>query len=222
MKIRHTIYTMLLCLCAMAGNDCAAQEKYWIEDLLNENISFELDNIAPEDAHPDLIYLTVEENLAIPELTKKQQAKAREKQATEVARLKKVEGLEVETMRNGEVIHVTILSSLLFVPNETTLKYSCDTYLRALLPFLRIEDYYHVLVVVHSDNTGDEEYSFALTSDRSIAIIDWLEDNGGNVKYVIPYAAGNVEPRSNNNTIEGRNLNRRVEVFIIPAEAMFE
>lgn len=222
MNIKLKGVTALLCVIVAVGVECSAQQKYWIENLLNENFTVPEIETPIKEAHPDLIELTVEENLAIPVLTKKQQEQARKKQAPEVKRLKKIKGIEVETLRNNEVIHVTMLASQLFVPCETTLTPASNELLRALLPFLRFNDYYHMLVVVHSDNTGDEEYNFALTSDRSIAIVDWFEDNGGYVDYVIPYAAGGVEPREKNNTIEGRNRNRRVEFFIIPAEAMFK
>lgn len=222
MKIKHIISVALLFAAALTGVDSSAQEKYWIESLLDANLSVPDVQPVVEEAHPDLLDYTVEENLAIPVLNEKQQAKARKSQATEVNRLKKIKDIEVETLRNKEVIHITILASKLFVPNETTLTKESHKYLRELLPFLRLKDYYHMLIVVHSDNTGDEEYNFALTSDRSIAIIDWFEENGGYVDYIAPYAAGSVEPREKNNTIEGRNLNRRVEFYIIPAEAMFK
>lgn len=221
MNIKYIIRTALLFVAIAMGGECVAQQQYWIENLLNENLTVPEIEMPTKEPHPDLLELTVEENLAIPVLDEEQQALARKNQASEVNRLKKVKGIEVKTMRNKEVIHITILASELFVPNETTLTKTSEKYLNELLPFLRFNDYYHMLIVVHSDNTGDEEYCFALTSDRSIAIVDWFEDNGGYVDYVIPYAAGSVEPREKNNTIEGRNKNRRVEFFIIPAEAMF-
>lgn len=189
----------------------------WIDKLFKRN-----DKAQEIVEHPKLPELTVDENLAIPELDKKQKAKAVKLQAIEAERLKKSEGMSVELMRDNEVIHITIAASTLFAPNETTLLDSSDAILRSLLPCLRTPDYYHMLLVMHSDNTGNEEYNYALTTDRVSAIYDWFEINGGCVEYVVPYAAGSFEPIVANNTIAGRAKNRRLEIYLIPAEAMFK
>lgn len=189
----------------------------WIDKLFKRN-----DKAQEVVEHPKLPELTVDENLAIPELDKKQKAKAVKLQAIEAERLKKSEGMSVELMRDNEVIHITIAASTLFAPNETTLLDSSDAILRSLLPCLRTPDYYHMLLVMHSDNTGNEEYNYALTTDRVSAIYDWFEINGGCVEYVVPYAAGSFEPIVANNTIAGRAKNRRLEIYLIPAEAMFK
>ena len=189
----------------------------WIDKLFKRN-----DKAQEVVEHPKLPELTVDENLAIPELDKKQKAKAVKLQAIEAERLKKSGGMSVELMRDNEVIHITIAASTLFAPNETTLLDSSDAILRSLLPCLRTPDYYHMLLVMHSDNTGNEEYNYALTTDRVSAIYDWFEINGGCVEYVVPYAAGSFEPIVANNTIAGRAKNRRLEIYLIPAEAMFK
>lgn len=188
----------------------------WIDKLFKRN-----DKAQEVVEHPKLPELTVDENLAIPELDKKQKAKAVKLQAIEAERLKKSEGMSVELMRDNEVIHITIAASTLFAPNETTLLDSSDAILRSLLPCLRTPDYYHMLLVMHSDNTGNEEYNYAITTERVFAIYDWFESNGGCVEFVVPYAAGAFEPIKPNNTVAGRNANRRLEVYIIPAEQMF-
>lgn len=171
--------------------------------------------------HPDLPTLTVDENLLIPELDKKQKTQARKIQKLEAERLQKTDGLNVELIRDEEVIHVTIAASLLFAPNETALLGSSDPLLRAILPCMRVPDYYHILLVMHSDDTGNEEYNYNLTTERVSTVFDWFDNFGECVDYVVPYAAGSAEPLVPNNTVAGRATNRRLEIFIIPAEAMF-
>lgn len=175
-----------------------------------------------EAVHPDLSSLTVDENLLIPELTKKQKTQARKIQKNEAERLEKTNGLEVELLRDEEVIHITIPASLLFAPNETQLLGSSDPLLRAILPCMRIPDYYHILLIMHSDDTGNEEYNYNLTTERVSSIYDWFDNFGECVDYVVPYAAGSAEPIAPNNSVKGRHSNRRLEVYIIPAEAMFK
>ncbi len=172
--------------------------------------------------HSDLPSLTVDENLLIPELDKKQKIQARKIQKIEADRLRKTEGIEVEMLRDEEVIHVTIAASRLFAPNQTALLSSADPLLRAILPCMRVPDYYHILLVMHSDDTGNEEYNYNLTTERVSTIYDWFDNFGECVDYVVPYAAGSAEPLHPNNTVVGRHANRRLEIFIIPAEAMFK
>jgi len=216
MKIPHLMIALvaLSSVLPVWGNTTADS---WIDKLFKRN-----DKAQEVVEHPKLPELTVDENLAIPELDKKQKAKAVKLQAIEAERLKKSEGMSVELMRDNEVIHITIAASTLFAPNETPLLDSSAAILRSLLPCLRTPDYYHMLLVMHSDNTGNEEYNYALTTDRVSAIYDWFEINGGCVEYVVPYAAGSFEPIVANNTIAGRAKNRRLEIYLIPAEAMFK
>ncbi len=174
-----------------------------------------------EEEHYDIYALEVEENLAIPELSRREREVALKIQAAEAQRLAQVDGMEVELIRNNEVIHITIAASLLFAPNETTVLDSAEDMLHSLLPCLQVNDYYHILLIMHSDNTGNTEYLYKLTTDRVFAIYDWLEDHGAHTDFIVPYAAAGFEPIEENNSISGRAANRRLEIYLIPAEAMF-
>ena len=215
MNRRTTLIALLVTICSTTITQYAVGQERWIDKLFKKSST---ETTAEE--HPELPELTVDENLLIPELTDKQATQARKIQKREADRLQENK-LNVELIRDNEVIKVTIPSSQLFAPNTTKLLDSSDKVLRALLPCLRTPDYYHILLVMHSDNTGNEEYNYALTTERVFAIYDWFEGNGGCVEYVVPYAAGSFEPTKPNNTVTGRNANRRLEVYIIPAEAMF-
>ncbi|MBO7317391.1 MAG: OmpA family protein [Bacteroidales bacterium] len=218
MKKTKYIIAILAGIACMCMPITATAQSNWIEKLFGKKDATQ----TVVEQHPNLPELTVDENLLIPEIDKKKKQKVCKLQAAEVQRLSKTKGLQVELMRDDEVIHITIAASLLFAPNETTLLDSSDALLRSILPCLRVPDYYHVLLVMHSDNTGNESYNYALTTDRVSAIYDWLELNGGCVEYVVPYAAGCYEPIADNNTIVGRAQNRRLEIYLIPAEEMIK
>lgn len=172
--------------------------------------------------HPDLAALTIDENLEIPELSGKEANRVRSIQKTEANRLKATKGAKVEMLRDNEVIRVTIPASSLFAPNDTALHANADAVLRPLLQCLRTPDYYHVLLVMHSDNTGNDAYTYALTTRRVLAVFDWLDRNGAATDFVVPYAAGSHEPLAANNSTKNRSRNRRLEVYLIPAEAMLK
>ena len=52
-------------------------------------------------------------------------------------------------------------------------------------------------------------------------IRDWFEENGS-VDYVVPYALGETDPIVDNNSVESRKTNRRLEIFLIPEQTMLQ
>ena len=100
-----------------------------------------------------------------------------------------------------------------------------------LKPFLRMlknPGFYKMLLVMHSDNTGSSVYTLNLTRQRVNAIYDWFDENGS-VDYVVPYALGDTDPvvdENNNivenNSVENRKRNRRLEIFLVPEKTMLQ
>ena len=220
MKKKHLVITLiLLSFVCIPLSDAYADGgiKGWFTSLFKKNT-----DTNETDEHPDLTVLTIEENLEIPELSNKEAIRVRGIQKTEAERLKATKGFKIEMMRNNEVIRVTIPASSLFAPNDTSLHVNADAMLRPLLQCLRTPDYYHVLLVMHSDNTGNDAYTYELTTQRVLAVFDWLDRNGAITDFVVPYAAGSHEPLVPNNSVENRSKNRRLEIYLIPAEAMLK
>jgi outer membrane protein OmpA-like peptidoglycan-associated protein len=127
----------------------------------------------------------------------------------------------VEIMRDDEVIVITIPASQLFDPNDTVLNKLGEEQLKPFLRMLNNPGFYKLLLVMHSDNTGSSEYTLNLTRQRVNAIFDWFEENGS-VDYVVPYALGETDPIVDNNSVESRKTNRRLEIFLIPEQTMLQ
>lgn len=134
----------------------------------------------------------------------------------------KKNGCNIETMRSGEVIIITIPTDLLFLPNERTLIDDCDNLLSPILRYLKTPDFYRVLLVMHTDDTGSETYTDELSLDRVDAVFDWFETHNTNTTYLFPTASGASEPLfgTKNNTVKNRAKNRRLEIYLIPGEEM--
>ena len=95
---------------------------------------------------------------------------------------------------------------------------------KQLEPFLRMvknPGFYKLLLVMHSDNTGSPEYTLNLTRQRVNTIFDWFDENGS-VDYVVPYALGDTDPIVDNNSVENRKRNRRLELFLVPEKTMIQ
>lgn len=128
----------------------------------------------------------------------------------------------VETYRNKEVLLITIPASKLFEPNEIEVRKDAPHLLAPLKRYLKEPDMYRVLLVMHTDNTGSEKYREHITEERSTALFDWFVKEGCDTRYLFSYAYGDDMPLKENNSLENREQNRRLEVYLVPGKKMVE
>ena len=172
--------------------------------------------------HVDDIYeMSLDENPMTPEIKNDKQADRIQEFQYNMAVAFKQTNYDVEIMRDDEVIVITIPASQLFDPNDTVLNKLGEEQLKPFLRMLNNPGFYKLLLVMHSDNTGSSEYTLNLTRQRVNAIFDWFEENGS-VDYVVPYALGETDPIVDNNSVESRKTNRRLEIFLIPEQTMLQ
>ena len=180
-------------------------------------------SVLPVNAKDDVdIYdLTFDENWATPEIKNDKQADKIQEFQYDMAVAFKKSNYDVELMRNNEVVVVTIPASQLFEPNDTTLTSLGETLLKPFLRMIKNPGVYKMLLVMHSDDTGSSTYTYNLTRQRVNAIFDWFDENGS-VDYVVPYAMGETDPVVDNNSVENRKRNRRLEIYLIPEQTMIQ
>lgn len=66
----------------------------------------------------------------------------------------------------------------------------------------------------YTDNIGSEGDNLKLSEDRARAVFDYLADKGIHQKRMSFKGWGESNPLADNETEEGRKINRRVEVVI--------
>lgn len=128
----------------------------------------------------------------------------------------------IDAVRDHEVLVVTIPAKFLFGPNQTQLLESANKYLDPFKRYLKEPDMYRVLLVMHTDNTGSEKYREQLTIDRAEAVADWFEEQDLNTEFLFPYAMADDIPLVKNDSFSNRERNRRLEIYLVPGEAMVE
>lgn len=74
-------------------------------------------------------------------------------------------------------------------------------------------------IVGHTDNTGSTQHNQALSERRAQAVHDYFQQKGVVAQRLESYGQGEGAPRATNATAEGRQLNRRVEIYIEPIVA---
>lgn len=127
-------------------------------------------------------------------------------------------GCTVETFRNKEVLLVSIPAAKLFAPNDTSLRESASSLLAPIKRYLKEPDMYRVLMVMHTDNTGSEEYRETLTEERAAAVFNWFAGQNVDTTYLFPYAMSDDMPLVENNSMENRDKNRRLEIYLMPGK----
>lgn len=87
--------------------------------------------------------------------------------------------------------------------------------LRQLLEALQQNAGMRVTIEGHTDSDGTDAYNLDLSARRAKAVVDWLVKEGIAADRLVPAGKGEAEPVANNDTADGKSLNRRVEVKVI-------
>jgi len=122
--------------------------------------------------------------------------------------------------RVGEGIHITFDSGILFDVNSANLRTTAQGNLNDLVASLEDYEGTEVLVVGHTDSTGEDSYNQSLSERRADAARNYLVGGGLESDRVRALGRGEMEPLDTNDTDAGRQANRRVEIAIFASEEM--
>lgn len=129
---------------------------------------------------------------------------------------------KVETINNGEALKVTFDSGILFATNSSTLSDASKSALRNFATSLKANPDTYIKIVGHTDNTGKVDYNQILSEKRAKSVYDYLMMQGISSDRMSYEGKGIHQPVADNNTPEGRALNRRVEIVIMANEKMIQ
>ena len=166
-------------------------------------------------------------------------AEAVESQAVEKAVVKQEAVVApVEVVRGegtGVFATIAIPSASMFELGQVEIneagKAAIDEYRENLGP--EMTDAYMVLVVGHTDTSGEASYNDVVSLKRAQSVADYLVATGANEDRIRVIGRGSREPTASNETRDGRIQNRRVDVLVVaelraldtmlfPSVALFE
>jgi outer membrane protein OmpA-like peptidoglycan-associated protein len=133
-----------------------------------------------------------------------------DKQAEEMER--DLEGARIE--RVGEGIKITFASGILFDVDKSTVKPDAQENLTKLSVILNKYDDTDVLVEGHTDNTGSNDHNMDLSIRRAQSVANYLQSQNVMPTRLRTMGYGEDQPIADNETIDGRSQNRRVEIAI--------
>jgi outer membrane protein OmpA-like peptidoglycan-associated protein len=124
-----------------------------------------------------------------------------------------LQGAKIE--RVGEGIKITFDSGILFDVNKATLRDEAKKNLDKLAVILNKYPDTNILIEGHTDATGSDELNLQLSRDRSGAVANYIAALGVDPTRVTTMGYGKSQPIATNDTPEGRQQNRRVELAIM-------
>lgn len=127
-----------------------------------------------------------------------------------------IAGAKIE--RIGEGIKITFDSGILFETNSSLLQYEAKTNISNLAVILNKYPDTNILITGHTDFDGTEEYNQSLSERRAKSVSDYSMGQGVISTRLSVIGLGELEPVATNETIEGKQLNRRVEIAIFANE----
>ena len=86
-----------------------------------------------------------------------------------------------------------------------------------MLDILQKKPSLQIRISGHTDNIGDASYNQELSQARAQAVVDYLLEKGIKTERLSASGFGQSLPIADNNTEEGRQLNRRVELTVVSA-----
>jgi outer membrane protein OmpA-like peptidoglycan-associated protein len=129
--------------------------------------------------------------------------------------LKNVKNEFKDAARTDEGIKFTLSSDLLFPINSSYLTDQAKRELDKLATILKEETRKKIRVDGHTDATGTAEYNVWLSEKRAVSVKTYLSEAGIAASRISTQGLGQTKPVADNNTPEGRERNRRVEVVIL-------
>ena len=124
----------------------------------------------------------------------------------------------------NSVIKLTIEADVLFDVAEYELKETAKSSLAFLAEAIKQVDTGTILIEGHTDSDGEEEMNMELSKNRCLSVKQRLsellgEDSGYDYE-ILPY--GESKPKVPNDTDANKQINRRVEITVLPPKDYYE
>jgi outer membrane protein OmpA-like peptidoglycan-associated protein len=127
-----------------------------------------------------------------------------------------LKGTGVSVTRNGDDITLNMPGNVTFATNSSDLRPQFTGVLNSVALVLKEYDKTILEVAGHTDNVGSAQYNQALSQRRAQSVATYLENQGILARRVMTVGAGESHPIATNDTEEGRQANRRVELTLEP------
>jgi len=137
----------------------------------------------------------------------------------EAAMRQQLAGVEAANIqRNADVLAVTFKADMLFDFDSSSLKAGAYDEISRVAQVLVQYPQTNITIAGHTDSKGTEAYNQQLSERRAQVVKNALAGQGVNPGRLSVIGYGESRPIASNDTESGRQLNRRVEITIVPQQ----
>jgi outer membrane protein OmpA-like peptidoglycan-associated protein len=122
-------------------------------------------------------------------------------------------GLKIEQTIDG--VRITSEDSVLYEVGSYELSSSGNIFLDQISQILLNKTAANILIIGHTDNTGNGQANALLSDQRAKVVKDALVNRKIPIERMISKGYGSSQPIADNVTSEGRRINRRSEIIIL-------
>lgn len=129
---------------------------------------------------------------------------------------KQLRGTGVSVQRDGNNINLVMPGNITFTTNGSNLNSSFYNVLDSVV--LVVKEFNKTTIVVsgYTDSVGSNAYNQRLSENRAHSVADFLVNKKVNQARIEAVGFGEKNPVADNKTKQGRSLNRRVEITLLP------
>lgn len=151
------------------------------------------------------------------EAEKKARAQYEQRYQEAMRKLAEAAAVNVKEETRGTVI--VLPGAVLFATGKSTLTAIAQQKLTLIAGTLAPQAEEHEIVVEgHTDSRGSRDFNMQLSQDRAQTVMNFLVSRGVPAEAITAVGIGPDRPIAGNETRDGRQENRRVEIVIKPAE----
>lgn len=118
-------------------------------------------------------------------------------------------------MKMTELGATLVLRDVMFETNSSQLRSGAVNRLNPLINYLKSSPETAIRVEGHTDSTGSDLHNDGLSLERASAVARALQANGTLSNSIQSFGFGETKPIASNDTVSGREQNRRVEITLL-------
>lgn len=134
----------------------------------------------------------------------------------EAALRRELQGSGVSVTRMGDNLVLNMPGNVTFPVDQSDIKSDFYDVLDSVGLVLNEFDKTLIDVTGHTDSTGGHEYNMRLSERRATSVGDYLASRGVEPLRIYKQGVGPDYPVADNSTVQGRQMNRRVELVLKP------
>lgn len=138
--------------------------------------------------------------------------------AQEAKLRKQLRATGVSVQREGDNINLVMPGNITFATNSSDINASFYDVLNSVAIVLKEYDKTIIAVSGHTDSTGSDAYNQTLSYKRATSVANYLKQQKILEDRFDVIGFGEKQPIADNNTPEGREQNRRVEITLLPVQ----